>query len=264
MAYEYLSNLTCPDLRPFFPHMEWRAMPHSFDRLVGSDWADKTEDDPVFGIYKKCGVLCREEAGILYHVAMRAGPARGRAWLDIGSHTGWSTAHIASGASAGNAITIAVDPMYANLEFRQRARSNLGAAYCSEIILRSTTSDDFWCDSIFSDYSSAVCGFTGVVIDGDHNEGSPMKDAMSSEVHLQDDPGVLVFHDFIGKPVRDAVRAMMDDVKMKCRIYWTPHVMAVCWKGDFSPPDHVADPNILSLHLENRMPDFAEYFPRCV
>jgi predicted O-methyltransferase YrrM len=238
--------------------MEWRAMPHSFDRLVGSDWADKAEDDPVFGIYKKCGVLCREEAAILYHVAMRAGPARGREWLDIGGHTGWSTAHIAAGASAGNAITIAVDPMYANFEFRQRTGSNLGAACCGEVILRPDTSRAYF------DYPVSnprlLCG---VMIDGDHSVGEPLFDAMHSAARLTT-PGALVFHDFIGKPVRDAVRAMMDDAKMKCRIYWTPHVMAVCWKGDFTPPDHVADPNILALHLEDRMPDFAEYFPRCV
>jgi hypothetical protein len=68
----YRSNLEAPDLTPHFKHLVSRPMPHSFGHDVPSDWGDKADDDPVFGLYKKCGMWTHDEAAILFNVAAAA------------------------------------------------------------------------------------------------------------------------------------------------------------------------------------------------
>jgi hypothetical protein len=80
------------------------------------------------------------------------------------------------------------------------------------------------------------------VIDGDHEPGAPMQDAQNAYKHLSD-TGVILFHDFIGGPVREAVTWLMDQ-GFKARVYFTPHLVACCWRGEFTPPDHVPDARI--------------------
>jgi hypothetical protein len=84
--------------------------------------------------------------------------------------------------------------------------------------------------------------YQGFCIDGDHEPGAPLQDAQNAYKHLAD-TGVLIFHDFIGGPVREAVTWLMDQ-GMKARVYWTPHLVAVCWRGNFEPPVHEPDKRI--------------------
>lgn len=233
----YRSNLRCPDLTPYFPHLDVRPMRHSYGHSVPSDWADKAEDDPQFALYKNCGLLTHDEVAILWNIAERM-PGF---WLDIGSHTGWSTAHIAS--ATGRSV-LGIDPMYGVAEFLDRAQSNTKAF---PVYYRNHTSRVFF--RAFRDMR-----FSGVMIDGDHTEGEPLLDAQSALGRLNAE-GVIVFHDFIGKPVRDAVAYLIDQ-GLSYRIYWTPHVMACCWRGNFTPPEHYADPRLFAMELHRGMPDF--------
>lgn len=234
----YRSNLVAPDFTAAFPYLDVRPMPHSFGHSVPSDWSDKKTDDPVFGLYKNCGMLTHDEAAILYNIAQqKVGP-----WLDIGSHSGWSTVHLGKTA-------IGIDPMYGVPEFLERAKSNLRRAEGFPLKAWGT----FFVNAtsrVF--FQSTRWPFAGVMIDGDHSDGEPQHDAIEALKHLDED-GVIVFHDFIGRPVREGVQYLMSQ-GLKCRVYLTPHMMAVCWRGDFSPPDHQHDPKL--TFLRNQVPGF--------
>lgn len=249
----FRSNLTAPDLQPYFKHVTSRVMPHSFGHDVLSDWADKSDDDPIFGVYKQCGFLTHDEAAILYNVAKQLGPAL---WWDIGCHTGWTSAHIAAAYpipfNAG-ALTlppphnyvIGIDPMVQ--EFGERIRENHiqgpGRTYGFETPYMS----DAWINKYGMDWPPA-----GVMIDADHDAPAPLNDAQNALKHLAP-TGVIVLHDFIGKPVRDAVEYLMSE-GMKCRLYWTPYILAVCWRGDFTPPEHHGDPELARILPERVQP----------
>ncbi len=259
----YLSNLTCPDLTPHFKHLVSRPMPHSFGHDVPSDWGDKADDDPVFGIYKRCGFWTHDEAALLYNVAKALGPA---GWWDIGCHTGWTSAHIAAAypipldhkqahqSGARFNYVIGIDPMVG--VFRDRIRENnvQGPGRCYGFEVADTSSR--WIKKYGADWPPG-----GVCIDGDHEPGKPLEDAQNAVAHLTD-TGVIIFHDFIGQPVREAVAWLLDH-GFHARIYKTPHMVACCWRGDFSPPDHIPDPHVVEALIPHiaQMTDFD--FTRC-
>lgn len=237
----YRSNLICPDLTPHFKFLHSRVMPHSFGHDVPSDWADKADDDPVFGIYKRCGMWTHDEAAILYNVALSQDGTGD--WVDIGAHTGWTTAHIDE-ATEGRALCLwGVDPMLSVPEFQERFYANGQPEYRHALGMTSA--------AYFEEDDG---NYAGVCIDGDHEPGKPLEDAQNAAKHLAE-TGVIIFHDFIGFPVREAVLYLMG-LGFKAKIYCTPHVVALCWRGDFVPPEHVPDPNLVAFRLHERMPDF--------
>lgn len=224
----YRSNLIAPDLTLQFRHLHVRPIPgYSFGHDLLSDWADKPEGDPVFGLYKKCGFWSHDEAAILYHIAL---DKKGR-WLDIGAHTGWTAAHI---AKAGGRVTL-VEPMWSLAEWQQRGELNLEPVW--EQI-----------DEIVKDLALVYfreCGrarFTGVVIDGDHMSPHPKNDALNADAHLHGN-GVILFHDGTGGPVWDGVTALLDR-GYKAHVYLTGNVVIACWPDNWKPPIHVPDPAI--------------------
>ncbi len=205
----YHSNLVAPDLTPSFKHLTSRVMGHSFGHDVLSDWADKADDDPVFGIHKRCGLWTHDEAALLYNVAKQIGGD----WLDIGAHTGWTARHL---VEAEVNDVWGVDPLYAVDEFRERAQSQC------PLIPSPYTSRKYFADVPLR------WTIDGVVIDGDHEPGEPLHDAMHAAAHLKPG-GVILLHDFVGLPVREAVQYLMFEKGMRVRLYLTPHVVAVCW-----------------------------------
>lgn len=228
----YHSNLTCPDLQPFFEHVECRPMPHSRGHSVLSDWSDKSDDDERFAIYRRCGFWTHDEAAILYNCVKQVG---GR-WIDIGSHTGWTTSHI---AEAGASSVIAVDHLYpprcAHSEYIDRFWLNVRSVGCQgRVSAFGGLSSEF-----FDQYSSTA---NGVVIDGDHDAPRPLEDAQNAD-RVIGESGVILLHDHKGKPVRDASAWLVENGWQR-KVYHTPHVVAVCWKGDFVPPEHTPDPNM--------------------
>lgn len=229
-----------------FKHLHWRRMGHSMGHLVASDWADKADDDPVFGLYKKCGLWTRDETAILYNAARLCGGE----WCDIGAHTGWTSAHIA----AGHCGVDAVDPMLRLQGFADRFEANMEHCWTFLDEYHGHTSNDFFSGSIpipvIDSWHAA-----GFCIDGDHEPGAPLQDAQNAYRHLCSN-GVILLHDFIGRPVREAVTWLMDH-GFKARVYWTPHLVACCWRGDFTPPDHVPDSRIdWRAHLTEMSRDF--------
>lgn len=246
----YRSNLTCPDLTPHFKHLTVRPMPHSFGHSVPSDWADKADDDPVFGLYKKCGLWTHDEAAILFNVAQRLGGS----WIDIGAHTGWTSKHI---NWSSNSAVMCVDPMLAVPEFRRRFLDNTGLPvrwiYPKPSSIYPKPSSEFFHDVMGNIEVQGVC------VDGDHSEGKPLEDAINSAKHLAE-TGVIMFHDGVGRPVREAVE-YLQSIGFKTRAYFTPHLVFCCWRGDFAPPDHEPDPEVKRQLLDGRFRDFD--FTRC-
>lgn len=232
----YRSNLTCPDFTPRFRNIFSRPMPHSFGHDVPSDWKDKADDDPVFGIYKRCGLWTHDEAAILWNVAEHITVKRA---LDIGCHTGWTTTHM---AVPGMAIA-AIDPMIRVPEFHRRFVDNgaPGAVGCQ-------TSNQYF------EPLALRSKFGLIVIDGDHSPGKPLEDAMHAEEHLAED-GVILLHDGTGRPVREAVEWLMK-AGFNARAYFTPHLVFCCWRDQFEPPDHEPDPRVRRAHLDGRHEEF--------
>ena len=241
----YQSNLIQPSsvFQSQFEHLHVRPMPHSFGHSVISDWADKDPEDPQFGIYKNCGLWTHDEAAILFACASQMS-VHGE-WVDIGAHTGWTSMHINWGT---NSRVMCVDPMLAVREFRRRFEEN--TCWPASWIWPYTSE---W----FFMHRRDSYRYRGFCIDGDHEAGMPLLDAIGAAAHLTA-TGVILFHDFIGQPVREAVTYLMN-VGFKARIYLTPHLVAVCWRGDFVPPDHTPDPGLPDLFA--RCPDFD--FSRC-
>lgn len=218
------------DLRPHFKNLHWRPMPHSFGVNVASDWADKADDDPVFGIFKQCGLWCMDEVQILHECA-KAFPWK---WLDIGCHTGWTTAHI----GAGGCDVIGIDPMLSVAEFRQRLVRNtipLDEIDSAGDVFKWSGTGNVWFANLPSNET-----YNGVCIDGDHDPGAPLSDAINAVNHLAE-RGVILFHDAMGLPVQEAAEYCVAQ-GFQCRAYPTVHGVAVCWRGDFTPPEHTVDP----------------------
>ena len=242
----YRSNLVAPDLQPHFKHAQSRVLGHSFGHDVLSDWADKSPDDPVFGLYTKCGFWTHDEAAILYNVA-KLNPGR---WLDIGAHTGWTTAHL---VKAGCTVT-SLEPMTRLEGWLHRFETNLSTEWYGLEALYHLRSDEY-----FGTLTVDEAGrFRGVVIDGDHNPPYPLNDAKGALSVLEDD-GVVMFHDAMGGPVWDGIYYLLDH-GYQCHVYFTPHVVAACYRLAFRDshlPTHVPDPAINWREIKvNHMKEF--------
>ncbi len=240
----YRSNLTCPDLTSHFKHLVSRPMPHSMGHDVPSDWGDKADDDPVFGLYKRCGLWTFDECAILGAVVSATGMQAG--WVDIGCHTGWTSKHI---NWSSNAPVVCVDPMLNHHLFAARFGENTGFPWSWRF---GGTSNEYFEHLRRGDPDK--CIFKGFVIDGDHGEGKPLEDAMNAARHLAD-TGVIMLHDGVGRPVQEAVRWLMSQ-GFKARAYFSPHLVFCCWRGDFVPPDHEPDPEVKRMLLDGRFRDF--------
>lgn len=225
---ETIEGLEAPDLRQHFKHLHWRVMGHSRGAEVASDFSDYPVDHKVFALYKNCGFWTRSEAAILYNVAKQVGGY----FLDIGCHTGWTSAHIA----AARCLVMAIDPMLCVGEFAARFAENTKEFLGPTFRCFAGRSDQFF------DKAGPARLYDGVVIDGDHDRPWPVTDAQNAAKHLKE-RGVILLHDFWGAPVQEGVTWLMDN-GFNTRIYNTPHGVALCWRGDFTPPDHHHDPRV--------------------
>jgi hypothetical protein len=227
----YRSNLDAPNLAPHFLHMISMPRPWSFGHDVPSD-RDFEPD---------CGSLTHDEAAILYHCAM----AICGEWVDIGARFGWTAAHIIKSGSYVNLV----DPGFARSDYMMRMANNLHNLWISLDSAWAKTASEF-----FNELTPREHAFDGFMIDGNHDSPEPLNDAMNA-VRFAEDTCCIVFHDFWGQPIRDAVTWLMAK-DWSARVYYTPNGMAVCWRGDFTPPHHEPDPFICMQQSPDKFPDF--------
>lgn len=221
----YRSNLIAPDLSPYF------KLRTPAKRILGHD----CPSDPDF--LPECSYLSHDEAAILFHIA-KAWPGR---WVDVGSRLGWSAVHI---RAANIKAVRCVDPELYTPEFFIRFSQNINYQD-GTLSTHGVTSEEY--------FSIRCDGIDAAHIDGNHDSPEPTLDAMRA---IKAGARVLVWHDFWGQPVADAVDAVID-LGWKCRIYNTPNGMACCWNTDeFTPPDHVPDPLIDWAEIRARVPGF--------
>lgn len=224
----YRSNIEAPDLIPAFPHAE------TF--VIGGGL---THHDVDFDTH--CGYLSPDEAAILYTVA-RTMPGL---WVEVGSHTGWSGAHIAAAAAVHGTVEelaqlwlVAIEPRFLEPDFMRRTLGNWFRAGVLPLISPYLgRSDEYFAriDQLPENRPS----FAGAFIDGDHNPGSPLRDAQMALPQMQ--PSCVIgFHDFVGQPVQEAVMWLADQ-GFEFRIYDTPQMLAFCWRGSWVPPEHLRD-----------------------
>ena len=230
----YRSNLAPPAIQQYFAHLDCRPMPHSKGHSVLSDFADYPPDHSVFGLYKNCGFWTHDEAAILYAIAGKIGGD----WLDIGAHTGWTAMTLLQAGwpdfrRAGTVL--ALEPMLRVLSFRERFLENTKATTGFDRLKWSyERSDEFFA-------RDKKTFFRGVVVDGDHSVGKPLEDARGAVDHLEEGvPAVIMFHDLWGEPTQEAVRYLKAR-GFQAKVYHTPHGVACCWRGEFTPPEHTHD-----------------------
>lgn len=213
----YRSNLAAPDLSPHFKLLSPPRL------MMGHDAPSDPDFEP------ECTYLTHDEAAILYNVA-KAFPLR---WVDIGARFGWSTAHIAAAMPMG---VTPVDPHLTLAVRLARFEGNIGHFWDEITEIAAVNSERYFADVGHTTVQAAM-------IDGDHDEPQPMLDA---ERAMKAGAFVIVFHDFWGRPIRDAVRFLLTHPGWHVRVYNTPNGMAVCWEdvSHFVPPDHIPDPGI--------------------
>ncbi len=150
-------------------------------------------DDIVYGdreLYTNCGFMSLEESEILSGLVKP-----GSAWLEIGSHVGWSTVVL----SSAGAEVMAVDPEFgptAKSGVLSRAKANIKRSNPKRVMtLKGMASIQY--------FAGCRQKFDGILIDGCHDAPVPLDDAKGADRCLKPG-GVIVLHDYKGQPVKDA------------------------------------------------------------
>jgi hypothetical protein len=235
----YRSNLHCPDLTPQFPRLISEPLPHTLghDALREEFTVEEVGSEELARNYSLNGFLTHDEVAILYHIARNCrvfGKNVDYQWLDIGGAMGWSAMHI---YEAGCGV-VSLDKMYDHLPFLERRLAN----FQSQSWTGGTSSATL---EGFAQTPKIWGQFVGALIDGCHAGVIPITD--TAQCVMLGIP-IIVFHDFMGDTPVEAAKWLIDYLGWSCRIYLTPHGMAVCWDStrlpEFQPPVHQPDPNI--------------------
>lgn len=224
----YPEGFNCPDLSSLFPYSQNTNTDTCPDKRLRREvphiWRTDTREIP-----SKTGNVSTEEAAILYALAGRKKEGRG---IEIGSHFGWSTAHL---LKAGLRID-AIDPAFSDTERFQQVSSSLQQ----------------WIDSgsvqLWPGYSPQIIPaisatqkqlYSFAFVDGNHDNNGPLLDVKALIPFLTPD-AYLVFHDLTFNDVAAAVR-YLKETGWHIRVYNTMQVMAVAWREGVEPPEYAGD-----------------------
>ena len=221
----FKSNLEAPDLSPHFKLLDPPV------QICGHDVPSDPDFEPG------CTFWTHDEAAILFNVAKQVKGA----WVDIGARFGWTAMHL---AAAGCTVT-ALDPGFRYQEgFGIRFVRNAAA-------VRTAFAFPRWFDAMRGEGIQACIAtdedeqklWDGFVIDGNHDAPNPENDAFIAATILSKNACVILLHDYVGRPVRDAGDWLVS-VGFAKRIYFTPNGVGLFWHSlpDFVPPEHIPDP----------------------
>ena len=186
------------------------------------------------------GYASYEEAICLFNLARIFSGKRG---LEIGSHFGWTSAHL---KAAGLEMDFA-DIAFAELEREVAVRRVLDAAP-GEIPFR------IWSDpspDVIPRIAEGGEPISFAFIDGSHDAPDPANDAKAVLPFMADD-AVVVFHDLTSPDVHEGL-SVMKNAGWHVVLWNTMQILGVAWRGNVDIPDHVPDPNtarIFHAHLQ--------------
>lgn len=227
--YDYRpSELNAPDLLPLFPHLidtdpvlcpdprVRRSVPH----IWRTDVREKSG---------ATGNISTEEAAVLYSIASTRSKCRG---IEVGSHFGWSTAHI---LSAGINLD-AIDPAFSDPERFEQVSDSLKNLKCSNSV---TLWPGYSPNIVQAVASTQTSRYGFAFIDGLHDNDAPLLDTKAIIPYLTDD-AIIAFHDLIFDDVATAVRFLKSE-GWYIRVYNTMQVMAAAWRSGTPPPAYQGD-----------------------
>lgn len=196
-----------------------------------------------------CGFLSRDEAHILYNLALEF---KGRRCLEIGSHVGWSTVHL---ALAG----IQLDVIEPQLSFDPRILlSVIDALRRAGVQQNVNLVPGFSPAAVTSlvkraEKQNETLRWNFIFIDGNHDGEGPLDDARVVEQYAADD-ALIIFHDLAFPDVAKGWRHFVGKEGWSTRIYNTQQIMGIAWRGNVTPLTHIPDPAFdwaLPAHLED-------------
>ena len=230
-----------PDLLPLFPYaraenpwaVQWPYLRKETPHIWRSDTRNKTGYDT--------GNASCEEAACLYALASLF---RGKRGLEIGTHFGWTGAHL---LAAGLQLDC-IDPEFADPE-REAAIREVFDAVAGRDSYQLWTG--FSPQLVPEARASRSEPWSFTFIDGNHDGDAPRNDALEVLKHLDKDC-IVVLHD-LTSPYVERGLAVFHDAGFSVRLFNTMQILGVAWRGNVRVPDHVSDPNtrpIYSPHLQ--------------
>ena len=230
--YDYIPpNMTDPKLSDLFPDakvsdpmpVQWQYLRKQTPHLWRMDMRHKGAIT---------GNASVEEAVCLYNFARQFSGKRG---LEIGSHYGWTAAHL---LAAGLKLDC-IDPQFARPEHDALMRETFDQVPGSNgYKLWGGVSPEM----VKPVLDSGEGPWSFAFIDGDHDGIAPATDAAEVLKYLADD-AMVVFHDLTSPHVERGLRVFRD-AGWNTRLINTMQILGVAWRGNVTPPDHVADPNV--------------------
>lgn len=227
---DYISpglRVVMPDAH--FPHMRLG------DRL-SHPWKYLRREVPhnwyVDDRYPLMGFMNRDEAILLYNIALQF---MDKPALEIGAWLGWSTCHL---ALAGVRLDV-IDPAHAEPDFRAAVEQSLARCGVSaNVNLAAGRSPE----SIEELAAGRTRKWSLFVIDGDHEEPGPERDAQACLPHAAPDCA-FVFHDLTSPAVAAGLR-LLEREGFRVLIYQTQQIMGLAWRGQVTPVAHFPDPEV--------------------
>lgn len=224
-----------PDLLPIFPHATpvnpWAVKWPYLRSGVPHIWRSDSRDTSPYTI----GNASHEEATCLYNLASAFAGKRG---LEIGTHFGWTGAHL---LAAGLRLDC-IDPALANADREAAIRAAFDA-------VGSDQGYRLWpgfSPSLLAEaHASQENPWSFAFVDGDHDGDAPAEDARALLPYLADD-ALVVFHD-LTSPFVERGLEVMKDAGFNVTLYNTMQILGVAWRGNVQPPTHVADQNVPAI-----------------
>ena len=238
--YDYIPpEFDDPGLLGLFPFAEpinpWRVKWRYLRPGVPHIFRNDTRNERGFEI----GNASYEEAAGLYTIARQFAGKRG---LEIGSHFGWTGAHL---KAAGLELDL-IDPALAD----PKRISDL-----KEVLDTIETEIPYRLWPLYSPGALEEVAaekpepWSFVFIDGDHDGDSPENDAKGVIGYCAED-AVVMFHDMTSPDVARGL-AVFQDAGWNVRIYNTMQVLGIAWRGNVTVPAHTKDPSVPHLFLSH-------------
>lgn len=235
--YDYIPpGMTSPDLLPLFPQATagnaWAVKWPHLRKSIPHIWRYDTRHTGY-----ATGYASVEEAACLYTIASAF---KGRRALEIGSHFGWSAAHL---LAAGVRLDC-IDPAFFDNEHRSAVAATLDATKAhlpgaGSYLLWAGESPGLLTEVFHAGHAEP---WSMVFIDGDHEGDAPADDARAVIPYMADD-SIAVFHDLTSPHVEAGLRVFRN-TGFNTKLFNTAQIIGIAWRGDVTPPSHQSDPNV--------------------